>query len=180
MIGRDIIIHRLRAVLGHLGELDAFRLGMRGSSRVLYATATRKDCEEESFPDLAQPLESSSSVQLFAFVDEGGPMEEGAERLQNRVVVLQEIVYHLLGRQRRRRIGALDLYGRLAVRMRRLEDTLAELAKVCSNPIKTVHGNWASISLLARSELGWTRNTGRWRRCRCTSSCAALIAEHVA
>ena len=101
MIRRDIIVHRLRTVLGHFSKLDTFRLGMRRSSCVLYAAATCEDCEKESFPDLAKPLEGASSVQLFAFVDEGRPVEEGAERLQNGVVVLQEIVYQLLGRQRR-------------------------------------------------------------------------------
>jgi hypothetical protein len=65
---------------------------MRGSSCVLYAAATRHDRKEERLPDLAQALEGAPSVQLVAFINECGPVEERAYRLQHGVVVLQKVI----------------------------------------------------------------------------------------
>jgi hypothetical protein len=74
----------------------------------------------------------------------------------------------------------MNLYGRHAVGMRWSEDALAEFAKVGSHTIEAVHNEWASISLLARSDLGRSRDTRRRGRHGSTCTCTALIAEHIA
>ena len=74
----------------------------------------------------------------------------------------------------------MNLYGWLAVRMRWLEDALAEFAKIGSHTIKAVHNEWATVSLLAWSDLGRSRDARR-RGCHGgTCACTALVAEHVA
>jgi hypothetical protein len=74
----------------------------------------------------------------------------------------------------------MDLYGRRAVGMRWSEYALAEFAKVGSYTIEAVHNEWASVSLLARSDFGRSRNARRRGRHGSTCACTALIAEHVA
>jgi len=74
----------------------------------------------------------------------------------------------------------MNLHGRHAVGMRWPEDALAEFAKVGSHTIEAVHNEWASISLLAWSDFGRTRDAGRRGRHGSTCTCTSLIAEHIA
>jgi hypothetical protein len=74
----------------------------------------------------------------------------------------------------------MNLYGGQAVGMRWLEDALAEFAKVGSHTIEAVHDEWTSVSLLAGSDLGRSRDARRWRRHGRTCACTALVAEHIA
>jgi hypothetical protein len=78
MVRKDIVIYPHCAILGHLGKLDALGLWLRGFPCVSYAAATCYNRKEESHPGLVQPLKGAPYGELVTFVDESGPVEDGA------------------------------------------------------------------------------------------------------